>query len=170
MGRDDLPRHLAHRVATVTPIDVSQFNSLTATALTAFDENGHKTAKLKGIPLHHFAAFLNVASRENDHLWGRLDAAEMILRTLQEVDASKTAPNAATPQANIPHLAQALQSVLDTETDLTTISTLRECLQKQVTDLAADTPATQRPRRIPSGGPSSCAGPASASPGQPERR
>jgi hypothetical protein len=65
----------------------------------------HKTAKLKGIPLHHFAAFLNVASRENDYVWGRLDGAEMILRTLQEVHASKAAPNAGAPQANTPHLA-----------------------------------------------------------------
>jgi patatin-related protein len=153
-----------------TPIEVSQFSPLTATALTAFDENGHKTAKLQGIPLHHFAAFLNVASRENDYLWGRLDGVEMILRTLQEVHASTSAPNAAAPQVNIPHLTQALQSVLDTETDLTRISTLRECLQKQVTDLAAGTPAAQWPGGTPSGGPNSCAGAASASPGQPEKR
>ncbi|MGB9223081.1 patatin-like protein [Mycobacterium sp.] len=153
-----------------TPIEVSQFSPLTATALTAFDENGQKTAKLKGIPLHHFAAFLNVASRENDYLWGRLDGAEMILRTLQEVHAAKTAPNAATPPANIPHLAQALQAVLDTETDLTRISTLRESLQKQVTDLAARTPAAQRPRRVRGDGQSSHAGAASASPDQPEGR
>ena len=135
----------------LTQIDVSQFSPLTATALTAFDENGHQTAKLKGLPLHHFAAFLNVTSRENDYLWGRLDGAEMILRTLQEVHVAKTAPNAAAPQAHIPHLASALQSVLDTETDPTRISQLRECLQKQVADLAAHTPAAQR---TPSGGPS----------------
>lgn len=135
----------------LTQIDVSQFSPLTATALTAFDENGHQTAKLKGLPLHHFAAFLNVTSRENDYLWGRLDGAEMILRTLQEVHLAKTAPNAAAPQAHIPHLASALQSVLDTETDSTRISQLRECLQKQVADLAAHTPAAQR---TPSGGPS----------------
>ena len=75
----------------------------------------------------------------------------MILRTLQEVHVAKTAPNAAAPQAHIPHLASALQSVLDTETDSTRISQLRECLQKQVADLAAHTPAAQR---TPSGGPS----------------
>jgi|KBSSwiStaDraftv2_1062776.scaffolds.fasta_scaffold414006_2 hypothetical protein len=40
-----------------------------------------------------------------------------------------TVQNAAAPQANILDLAQALHSVLDTETDLTTISNLRESLQ-----------------------------------------
>ena len=137
-----------------TPIDVSQFSPLTASALTAFDENGQKTAKLKGIPFHHFAAFLDATSRENDYLWGRLDGAEMILRTLQAVPASETSPSVAAPQA-IPQLAQALQSVLDTETDLKRISKLRECLQKQVADLAADTPPAQRPHAIPVGGRSS---------------
>jgi patatin-related protein len=122
-----------------TPIDVSQFSPLTATALTACDENGQQTGKLKGIPFHHFAAFLDATSRENDYLWGRLDGAEMILRTLQAVPASETSLNVAAPQADIPHLAQALQSVLDTETDLKRISKLRECLQEQVADLAADT-------------------------------
>jgi hypothetical protein len=97
-----------------------------------------KREKSWGLPFHHFAAFLDAKSRENDYLWGRLDGAEMILRTLQEVHASKKSPNAAAPQANIPHLAQALQSVLDTETDLNRIPKLRECLQKQVTALAAD--------------------------------
>src|ERR1700687_3166475 len=142
----------------IPPTEMSeepQFSPLTATALTAFDENGQKTGKLKGMPFHHFAAFLDATSRENDYLWGRLDGAEMIRRTLQAVHASETSPNVAAPQANIPQLAQALQSVLDTETDLKRISKLRECLQKQVSDLAADTPAAQRPQGIPIGGPSS---------------
>jgi patatin-related protein len=34
--------------------------------------------KLKGIGLHHFAAFFKRSYRENDYLWGRLDAAERL--------------------------------------------------------------------------------------------
>ena len=41
--------------------------------------------KLKGIPVSHFAGFFSAKSRENDYLWGRLDAAELILRLLQDV-------------------------------------------------------------------------------------
>jgi patatin-related protein len=39
-------------------------------------------AKLKGIGLHHFAAFFKRSSRENDYLWGRLDAAERLVALL----------------------------------------------------------------------------------------
>jgi hypothetical protein len=39
-------------------------------------------AKLKGIGLHHFAAFFDRTYRENDYLWGRLDAAERLAGVL----------------------------------------------------------------------------------------
>ena len=35
--------------------------------------------KLKGIGTGHFAAFFKRRYRENDYLWGRLDAAERIV-------------------------------------------------------------------------------------------
>ena len=35
--------------------------------------------KLKGIGIGHFAAFFKRRYRENDYLWGRLDAAERIV-------------------------------------------------------------------------------------------
>jgi len=38
--------------------------------------------KLKGIGLHHFAAFFKREYRENDYLWGRLDAAERLVGML----------------------------------------------------------------------------------------
>jgi hypothetical protein len=38
--------------------------------------------KLKGVDIHHFAAFFDRAYRENDYLWGRLDAAERLLGLL----------------------------------------------------------------------------------------
>lgn len=39
-------------------------------------------AKLKGIALHHFGAFFARKGRENDYLWGRLDAAERLIELL----------------------------------------------------------------------------------------
>lgn len=39
-------------------------------------------AKLEGIKAGHFGAFFSREARENDYLWGRLDAAEWIVRTL----------------------------------------------------------------------------------------
>ena len=38
--------------------------------------------KLRGVALGHFGAFFDRRYRENDHLWGRLDAAERLIRTL----------------------------------------------------------------------------------------
>jgi patatin-related protein len=39
-------------------------------------------AKLDGVKAGHFGAFFSRAARENDYLWGRLDAAEWIVRSL----------------------------------------------------------------------------------------
>ena len=39
-------------------------------------------SRLKGIGLHHFAAFFKRSYRENDYLWGRLDAAERLVGLL----------------------------------------------------------------------------------------
>ena len=63
-----------------TPITVSQFSPLTAMALRAKDPGGHK---LRGVSLHHFGGFIDAGWRENDYLWGRLDAAELLLRMLR---------------------------------------------------------------------------------------
>ena len=116
-------------VPQYTPIGVAQFSPLMATTLTSRDANGTATPKLKGIPFHHFGAFLDAKSRENDYLWGRLDGAELILRLLQEVGET------ATRDGGIPHLAEALQAVLDKESDLNRIKDLRKDLQAQVSAL-----------------------------------
>jgi patatin-related protein len=42
--------------------------------------------KLKGVGMHHFGAFFDRAYRENDYLWGRLDAAERLLGVLLGTD------------------------------------------------------------------------------------
>jgi len=47
---------------------------------TLLERDGSK--KLKGTGLFHFAAFFERAYRENDYLWGRLDAAERLVGLL----------------------------------------------------------------------------------------
>jgi patatin-related protein len=124
------------RVPQLTPIGVHQFSPLMARELTPpLDEKTGKAEKLKGIPVSHFAGFFSAKSRENDYLWGRLDAAELILRLLNDIDASGAASR---PH----HLADAFQHVLDSETagkePLTRIGKLMDQLRVQVTNLAAD--------------------------------
>lgn len=51
---------------------------------------GTAAEKLKGVALGHFAAFFARDKRENDYLWGRLDAAERILTLLQEGAPAKS--------------------------------------------------------------------------------
>jgi hypothetical protein len=45
-------------------------------------DTAFETEKLRGAPLGHFAAFFSREARENDYLWGRLDAAERLLHLL----------------------------------------------------------------------------------------
>jgi patatin-related protein len=48
--------------------------------------------KLEGVKSGHFGAFFSRKARENDYLWGRLDAAEWIVRLLfGEADSSRCA-------------------------------------------------------------------------------
>jgi predicted acylesterase/phospholipase RssA len=59
-------------------------------ATSILDENAptEKRRKLAGTALFHFGAFLNREWRQNDLMWGRLDAAERIIRCVSpEADA-----------------------------------------------------------------------------------
>ena len=135
-----------------TPIGVSQFSPLTATALRT-----PAGGKLKGVSLHHFGAFLDPDWRENDYLWGRLDAAELILRTLHE---GRTATPQQPGEGPVPqpaqialraaggrHLIDALTAVLESEADLRgeTVTALKPDLERQIRDLAATLEAPGRP-------------------------
>jgi patatin-related protein len=51
-------------------------------AFAIVDELGEQVHKLKGIWLGHFGAFLDARWRRSDILWGRLDAAERLIRSL----------------------------------------------------------------------------------------
>jgi hypothetical protein len=125
----------------LTPIPVAQFSPIAAGALKPpieerrrlrSPEEGEPTpAKLKGLPVHHFAAFFEAEFRENDYLWGRLDGAELILKMLTDV-ANK---HATTPVKATDHLADALKAVLDTEKGLKRVEDLRAYLETQVEDL-----------------------------------
>lgn len=116
-----------------TPIAVTQFSPLAAGALPVKD-------KLKGVTMHHFGAFTDAAWRENDYLWGRLDAAELILRTLRatgspdEYQPTPKTPEEAAGQAGR-HLRPALSAILASETDLSRIANLRRTLTTQVATL-----------------------------------
>jgi patatin-related protein len=57
---------------------------------TLIERDGSK--KLKGTGLFHFAAFFDRAFRENDYLWGRLDAAERLVGLLLEDPNAPGAP------------------------------------------------------------------------------
>jgi hypothetical protein len=128
-----------------TPIGVSQFSPLTASVLPT-----PSGGKLKGVTLHHFGAFLDTGWRENDYLWGRLDAAELILRTLHEEhmatpeepggDLAPEPAHLALRAAGGQHLIDALRSVLATEHDLNGIRQLRSDLEAQLDALAASLP------------------------------
>jgi hypothetical protein len=117
----------------LSPMGVSQFSPLTASALPT-----PAGGKLKGVALHHFSAFLRTEWRENDYLWGRLDGAELILRTLHGTRRATPASPAAEigPESTATalraaggrHLVDALRAVLADEEDLAEVADLRRSL------------------------------------------
>lgn len=127
------------RLPQFTPITVSQLSPLAAMALTTPDGG-----KLKGVSLFHFGGFVDAAWRENDYLWGRLDAVELLLRMLRSSrpgqpqrlpDDAAEAADAAGPQ-----LRGALRAVLGAEQDLRRIAALRASLEAEVAALPASAP------------------------------
>ncbi len=122
------------RLPQFTPITVSQFSPLAAMALPTPD-----AGKLKGVSLHHFGGFVDASWRENDYLWGRLDAAELILRLLRST-GSAAAPGVPLTAADAaaqagPQLRLALSAVLGAEQDLHRVPGLMAQLKAQVAAL-----------------------------------
>jgi Protein of unknown function (DUF3376) len=66
--------------------------------------------KLKGVSFHHFSAFFRRDYRENDYLWGRLDAAERLIALLLD-DPEKPGLSKADPQ----ECQKAFRAILDIE-------------------------------------------------------
>ncbi len=67
-------------VGELDPVDITRVSPEDAT--TIVDELQDQVHKLKGIWLGHFGAFLDARWRRSDILWGRLDAAERLIRSL----------------------------------------------------------------------------------------
>lgn len=67
------------QVGEIEPVEVFRISPLDARSL--IDENSptERRRKLAGTIFFHFGAFLKRSWRENDMLWGRLDAAERII-------------------------------------------------------------------------------------------
>ena len=70
-------------------------------ATSILDENApsEKRRKLAGTALFHFGAFLNREWRQNDLMWGRLDAAERIIRAI--LPPNSTRAKALVDEANL---------------------------------------------------------------------
>jgi hypothetical protein len=65
-------------------VGIVRISPLDATSITpaAKDLQEDPTAKLAGVRVKHFGGFLDREWRDNDLMWGRLDAAEVIVDTL----------------------------------------------------------------------------------------
>ncbi len=87
-------------------------------------------AKLKGTGLFHFAAFFDRGYRENDYLWGRLDAAERLI-TLMLDDPERPGIEGANPA----ECRKAFEAILADERSLVTIERLREGLRQRAAEL-----------------------------------
>jgi hypothetical protein len=73
------------------PVEIIRLSPEDVTALQPDFEVRRR--KLKGLVAAHFGAFLDEKWRENDLLWGRLDAAERLITTLLPFQASETLRN-----------------------------------------------------------------------------
>ena len=119
----------------LTPIGVTQFSPISAAALTPPEQD-----KLKGTSFHHFGGFMKPEWRENDYLWGRLDGAELVLRTLRAaVDQTVPEPSTAgrleqeaARQAAGPHLATTIDRILRSEADLRRVEKVRQYVADQI--------------------------------------
>ncbi|HEX6312520.1 MAG TPA: patatin-like protein [Acidimicrobiia bacterium] len=82
-------------VYRMSPQDVAVLGSSSAGARAEW-----RREKLAGMALFHFGAFFDRPGRERDYLWGRLDAAERLVKLLLDVRREPppiTAPGAAEP-------------------------------------------------------------------------
>jgi patatin-related protein len=94
-------------VGELHPIHVMRMSPDDAVLLS----QGGARAKLQGIAKGHFGAFFKRKARENDYLWGRLDAAERLIRML----IGSEGPS--------PLYRQAFEAILDEEEPVLTSAT-----------------------------------------------
>ena len=107
-------------------VEVLRISPYDATQLTP--ESPEQEGKLKGVSLMHFSAFFRRDYRENDYLWGRLDAAERLIALLFD-DPEKPGLYKTDPQ----ECHKAFRAILDAEKQsLRTIPSLLRHLRQQV--------------------------------------
>jgi patatin-related protein len=85
-------------IGTLDTVDIIRFSPEDATLLV--DENREHRYKLAGIALGHFGGFLEKEWRRFDMIWGRLDAAERIIRSLMPARAEQKEVEALVKQAH----------------------------------------------------------------------
>ncbi len=95
--------------------------------------------KLSGVSIAHFGAFFSRQGRENDYLWGRLDAAETLITLLLD-DPEHPGVTPPDPVACRP----AFEAILTDEASLTHVQTLLGDLRRRTASLT-ETPATPPP-------------------------
>lgn len=72
-------------IVRISPLDAASITPADA------DIQNDPTSKLAGVRVRHFGGFLDRAWRDNDIMWGRLDAAEVIIDTLVAEDDRRDA-------------------------------------------------------------------------------
>lgn len=75
-----LPYRFGTDLGETAPVDTLRVSPVDATSVV--DERLSRVAKLKGLGLMHFGAFLDPYWRKSDLLWGRLDGAERLVAAL----------------------------------------------------------------------------------------
>jgi patatin-related protein len=108
------------RTTETAELDPVQVRRLSPYEVKLLSDEGPK--KLEGVKSGHFGAFFSRKARENDYLWGRLDAAEWIVRLLfGEADQQRC--------------ADAFDAVLAGEQRLNEVTQLRTELARKVAAL-----------------------------------
>jgi patatin-related protein len=116
-------------------IDVVRISPREASGLLEIPEGG----KVEGIGFHHFYAFFHREARENDYLWGRLDAAQQVVRLLLAsaggAEAAESAQDVST-DALRPWCRLLFGAILDEEGDsLATLTQKTERLRREIAAL-----------------------------------
>jgi patatin-related protein len=74
---------------------------MSAEAANAFDARSEPREKLAGLQVHHFGSFYKRSWRANDWMWGRLDGADRIVRTMLDPRRIRLRLDAGTSVADV---------------------------------------------------------------------
>jgi patatin-related protein len=140
---------LAH-VGERDHVSVARFSPRDATLVPPLDPD---EGKLKGVKLAHFGAFLERPHRENDYLWGRLDAVELLLDLLAR-SACPPCAGGPPPQADEGLAIEALKAILDQEQSLEGCRDLMAHARRKLAEREAVFQMKTVPVRAPAAAPS----------------